>query len=482
MKRICLYLCILAFALTGPAHAQQAFQGAVWGAYAVRADGSVLLDTRSGNLMVPASNVKIITAGTALETLGKDFRWDTNLAYSGTIEDGVLKGDIYIIGGGDPTLAAGGNAEAVFALWKEMIQAKGISSIEGNIIGDPRYYDGAPEATSWQYEDIGFYYGKGPEALNYYKNSQDLNVAAGKEVGDPVQITVTGPQLPWMRYYHNSSTAATGSGDKLYFYNSDLAPVGAMRGTLGLDVKSKNEQVSNHFPAYTCAYFFYNYLQQNQISVSGCYADITPDEYIRTDLDSPTQTEAAQWSEMKNIGSSYSVQLSQIIQEMLHTSDNFYAEATLQALGLAVRGHTDFASGIGAIEDFTKEMGLDSKGMRLKDGSGLSRANYVSPAFLVSFLQMMMDTPSYDTLLEALPQPGYGTLASYLSGATQDLKKRVRMKTGSMDGVRCLSGYILPVDGKKENTIIFSIMVNNSTATSRSLINELDRMIQNLAR
>ena len=482
MKRICLYLWLTAIVFAGSAHAQQAFKGAVWGAYAVRADGQVLMDENSQNLMVPASNVKIITAGTALETLGKNFRWDTNLAYTGTIEDGVLKGDVYIIGGGDPTLAAGGNADAVFAQWREMMLAKGISSVDGNIIGDPRYYDGEPEATSWQYEDIGFYYGKGPEALNYYKNSQDLSASAGKEVGDPVQIRVTGPQLPWMRYHHTSTTAATGTGDKLYFYNSDIAPVGSMRGTLGLDVKNKNEQVSNRFPAYTCAYFFHRYLQQNLISITGCYADISPDGYIRTDLDTPGTQKAAEWNQMKNIGSSYSVQMSQVIQEMLHTSDNFYAEATLQALGLNVRGHTDFASGIGAIEDYLKEMGLDTKGMRLKDGSGLSRANYVSPAFLVSFLRMMSDTPSYETLLECLPQPGYGTLASYLTGAPQDFKKRVRMKTGSMDGIRCLSGYILPAAGKKENTTIFSIMVNNSTATSRDLISELDRIVSGLDR
>ena len=184
---------------------------------------------------------------------------------------------------------------------------------------------------------------------------------------------------------------------------------------------------------------------------------------------------------MKNIGSSYSIPLSQVIIEMLHTSDNFYAEATLQATALAVRGHTDFASGTGAIEEFVENLGLDTGGMRPKDGSGLSRANYVSPAFFVSFLGKMMETPSYDVLLEALPQPGYGTLASYMSGAPQSVKARVRMKTGSMDGVRCLSGYILPADGKKENTIIFSIMVNNSTAASRSIIAELDRMILRLA-
>ena len=482
MKRIRYYLCLCALALAGSIQAQEAFSNAIWGAYAVRADGTVLQDVRGSNLMVPASNVKIITAGTALETLGKDFRWDTNLAYCGTIEDGVLRGDIYIIGGGDPTLAAGGNADAVFEEWKLMLQAKGINAVEGNIIGDPRYYDGLPEATSWQSEDIGFYYGKGPEALNYFKNSQNLNASAGKAEGDPVQITVTDPQLPWMRFYHSSTTAAAGSGDKLYFYNSDLAPVGAMRGTLGLDVKNKNEQVSNRFPAYTCAYFFHQYLQQNQLPVSGGYADISPDGFVRTDLDAPGTQKAAEWSDMKNIGSSYSVQLSQVIEEMLRTSDNFYAEATLQAIGLNVRGHTDFASGTGAIEDFVKEMGLDTKGMRLKDGSGLSRANYVSPAFLVSFLKMMMGTSSYETFVETLPRPGYGTLASYMSGAPQDVKARVRMKTGSMDGVRCLSGYILPADDNKENTIIFSIMVNNSTATSRSLISELDRMILNLAR
>ncbi|MCR4864812.1 MAG: D-alanyl-D-alanine carboxypeptidase/D-alanyl-D-alanine-endopeptidase [Bacteroidales bacterium] len=482
MKRFCFYLWLCAAAFAGSARAQEALDGAVWGALAVRADGDTLLDVRSGNLMVPASNVKIITAGTALETLGRTFRWDTNLAYSGTIEDGVLKGDIYIIGGGDPTIAAGGDADAVFAQWREMMLAKGITAVDGNIIGDPRYYDGLPEATSWQYEDIGFYYGKGPEALNWYKNSQDLKVEAGKEVGDPVKISVTGPQLPWMRFSHNSVTAATGTGDKLYYYNSDLAPVGSMRGTLGIDIKSKNEQTSNRFPAYTCAYFFHKYLQQNQVTITGCYADISPDGLIRTDLDTPGTTKAAEWIEMKNIGSSYSIPLSQVIIEMLHTSDNFYAEATLQATALAVRGHTDFASGTGAIEEFVENLGIDTGGMRLKDGSGLSRANYVSPAFFVSFLGKMMETPSYDVLLEALPQPGYGTLASYMSGAPQSVKARVRMKTGSMDGVRCLSGYILPADGKKENTIIFSIMVNNSTAASRSIIAELDRIILNLAR
>ena len=251
MKKICIYLWLCAVAFAGSARAQGALDGAVWGALAVRANGDTLLDVRSGNLMVPASNVKIITAGTALETLGRDFRWDTNLAYSGSLEDGVLKGDIYIIGGGDPTIAAGGDADAVFAQWREMMLAKGITAVDGNIIGDPRYYDGLPEATSWQYEDIGFYYGKGPEALNWYKNSQDLKVEAGKAPGDPVKISVTGPQLPWMRFSHNSVTAASGTGDKLYYYNSDLAPVGSMRGTLGFDIKSKNEQTSNRFPAYT---------------------------------------------------------------------------------------------------------------------------------------------------------------------------------------------------------------------------------------
>lgn len=483
MKRLCCYLCLFALAFAGSARAQSTFDGAVWGAFAVRANGDTLLNVRSSTMMVPASNVKIITAGAALETLGRNFRWDTDLAYTGTIdEDGTLKGDIYIIGGGDPTFAAGGNAEAEFAQWRELLLAKGITAIDGNIIGDPRFYDGAPEATSWQYEDLGFYYGKGPEALNYYKNSQDITVSAGKSVGDPVQISAGSPVLPWMRFSHNSVTAAAGTGDKLYFYNSDMAPVGSMRGTLGMDIKSKNEQVSNRFPAYTCAYFFHKYLQQNLIKVSGCYADITPDGRIRTDLDNPGGDKAAEWSEMKNIGNTYSIPLSQVVVEMLHTSDNFYAEAALQAVGLAVRGHTDYASCVAAVEDYVKEAGLDAKGFRLKDGSGLSRADYASPAFFVSFMEKMMDTPSYEVLLEALPQPGYGTLASYMTGAPQDVKSRVRMKTGSMDGVRCLSGYILPKDDNKENTIIFSIMVNNSTATSRSLINELDRMILNLAR
>ena len=179
----------------------------------------------------------------------------------------------------------------------------------------------------------------------------------------------------------------------------------------------------------------------------------------------------------------HSPELSLIARETNYRSDNFYAESLLRAMGVKATGSAEYDSCLVAENEVLRAMlGKAAGGIVVEDGSGLSRADYVSPAFFVSFLGKMMETPSYDVLLEALPQPGYGTLASYMSGAPQSVKARVRMKTGSMDGVRCLSGYILPADGKKENTIIFSIMVNNSTAASRSIIAELDRIILNLAR
>lgn len=482
MKRLFL-LVITALAGIYGAEAQTALDGASWGALAISANGDTLLNVRSGDRFVPASNTKLITAGAGLIALGKDFRWDTNLAYSGSIEDGVLNGDIYIIGGGDPTTGASGNADAVFAEWKDLILAKGIYKINGNIIGDGRFFDGEAEDTSWEYEDLGFYYGKGPEALNYYKNTQDLIAQAGAEVGSPVLITASTPQLPWMEFRHHSTTGKSGSGDKLYYYNTDLAPLGSMRGTLGIDIKRKMEQTSNRFPVYTCAYFFHKYLQGNGISISGCYADVDPDGNIRTDLSagSGSKQKAAEWEQMKNIGSAYSMQLNQVIKEMMLTSDNFYAEAVFRMIGLNLKGHTDFASSIEAVETIVEDLGLDTGGLRLRDGNGLSRANYISPEFLVSFLQAMKESPAFEDFYSALPQPGLGTLASNLANSSRELRNRVRMKSGSMDGVRCYSGYICPADGDTAKATVFSIMVNNATAPSRDLIKAIDNIILDLA-
>ena len=159
---------------------------------AMNGDGKILADIDADNLLIPASNMKLISTGTALHTLGADYRFRTGIGHDGEITDGVLHGDLYIIGGGDPLLASKDSIaiplEHTFRQWEKLVRDAGIKRIDGRIIGDGRFFEGMPEHPSWLWSDIGTYYGSGTSGLMFYENMQSFKVSAGKEEGAPVNI------------------------------------------------------------------------------------------------------------------------------------------------------------------------------------------------------------------------------------------------------------------------------------------------------
>lgn len=464
-----------------------ALKGAAWGVAAIKAGGDTLLDFNSEKRFVPASNVKVITTGIALRQLGAGYRFRTELAYSGRITDGVLQGNLYILGGGDPTTASKYDCavpvDELFARWKKILEDNGIRSIEGTVIGDGRGWGGRQVCKDWCAEDMGFYYGAEPGALNFYENVQDFTVAPADSVGKSVSVTPFFPDAPWMIFQHSCTTGATGTGDQLTYSASDFAPFGAMRGKYAIDLKSRIEECVNPYPEYTCAYHFHKYLTANGMPISDAFAEISPYGRIRRDMLLYDDGEdAAAREDLYPLGKTESPALSEIVSETLKRSDNFYAEAILKAVGQDMYGHATLDSSLLAERRILSQMGLKpDKRVQLRDGSGLARTNYVSPGFFVEFLKAMYGTAEYTTYLNAFPTPGQGTLAARLAKADPALKKRVHMKSGSMNGVRCYCGYISPADGKRENTVIFSVMVNNSTSSSSSINAVLDRLITLLA-
>ena len=173
-------------------------------------DGVTLAEIDSDNMIMPASNMKLISTGTALHRLGPEHQLITEIAHDGKIEKGVLKGNLYIIGGGDPTTGSKDSIATpqaqLFANWEKIIRDAGIRRVEGYVIGDGRYFDGMPEHPSWQWSDIGTYYGSGPTGLMFYENMQSFRASAGKNVGDPVNIVPSFPEVPWMEFRYNCST------------------------------------------------------------------------------------------------------------------------------------------------------------------------------------------------------------------------------------------------------------------------------------
>ena len=460
------------------AAAREPLAGAVVGVMVQDMDGKVLAERESGRRMVPASNMKLITTGTALHALGPDFRFKTEIGYAGTVdEDGTLHGDVYIVGGGDPTIGVTDSiavsSDALFWRWKNYLKEAGISRIDGRIVGDGRAYEGHLENQSWSYDDTGTYYGAGCNALSFYANAVDYSVSAGAE-GEPVKVIQRYPDTPWMHFGNLTVTGPKGTGNSLYLYTTDLAPYAEMRGTFAVGRNPKTEHFANKYGALTCAYYFWQNLCATGWEITGGYADIDRGGYVRGSDFVP----AYKAGTPDIIGTSYSSVLSKIVRITNVRSDNFYAESIARQMGERASGIAVYDSCSVAVNDVLKGlMGRSAlEGIHLVDGSGLSRLNTLSPQFMTGFLRAMTRSRGFEAFLASLPKPGEGTLSSLLPKLTAEQKERLRLKSGSMDGVLCYSGYVLDEDGAPK--YVFSLMVNGATVSTAVLRNTLGALIE----
>lgn len=460
-------------------------KGAAFGVLAVKKGGATLAVRSSGQRMLPASTLKLITTGAALHRLGPDFRYETKLGYKGTVKDGVLDGDLYLIGGGDPTIASKDSMAMprfyLFSQWKDFLDKAGIKQVKGRVIGDGRYFDGPIEKDKWSYQDIGTAYGTGGDGLSFYENALDIKVSPGASVGTPVHALVSFPNLPWLNLAYHALTAKAGTGDELYLYTSDVYPFAEMRGSFAIDRKAKTEEFSNKFGAYTCAHYFCNYLKSKGIEVTGGPADVRWGR-IRVNLSDLTPGPfAARVDDLTLLGSTASPTLLDIARATNYKSDNFYAETLLRTLGRKFRHSASYDSSYVALNDVFRSLGVDASDVQIQDGSGLARHDYVSPDFFVRFLSAMMESPVFGEYVGTLGRPGGRHYESRLRNEPASVKARIHYKSGSMNGVRCFAGYIEPTTGDKEDTIVFALMANQVLAKTSQVDAILDRIVALLA-
>lgn len=438
-------------------------EGTLLGIMVRDAQGNTVAEYNPDLRLTPASNTKLVTTGCALHAFGPDYRFKTGLGYTGTVKDGTLEGDLYILGGGDPTIGSADSiafkADALFWKWKTLLRAVGIERIHGRIIGDGSRWEGHLEHASWSYDDMGTYYGTGSNGLCFYENTIDYDVAAGPDAGSPVRFVQTYPETPWMETLNYGFTGPEGTGNSLYLYTSDLAPCAQLRGTFAIGRRPKTEHFSNKFGDLTCAYYFWKNLRDTGWEVSGGYARVDrsgriagPDFVLQEPAGEPVE-----------IGFTESARIKDIARETNWRSDNFYAESFLRAMGEAASGNACYDSCLVAISDVLLDLNLSLESIHQADGSGLSRNNYMTARWFTDYLLAMRRSPAFDAFLASLPAPGQGTLS--VVKLTQG--SRVRMKSGSMDGVLCYSGYILDRSGKPQYT--FSLLTNNALAPAKDV-------------
>lgn len=480
-----LAVCTLAFAGYGQGPAQKyierqlktdsLFNNAIIGIMAVNADGEVIAEWNSNLPMLTASTMKTITTGVGLNLLGPDFKFSTKVAYSGEITEGVLNGDIYIIGGGDPTLGSSDKVafsiDSIFGIWCNGLEKAGIRKIRGNIIADDSYFTRELIPETWCWGDIGADYGSGTSGLCFHENTQEFALTPGKSVGDSVKIEIIYPAVPGQKIINDVTTGEAKSGDRSRYYLDNITTTTVYRGSVAADKREVRSVNSNSFPHLSCAWHFGEFLSKEGIEVEGEIKDIKDMKDVNGAQEEAGRTVVAE---------TFSPELIEIINVTNRISNNLYAETILKTIGKVATGVGSYDSARVALCRELEKMGVDRYGFTQADGSGLSRENYVSPRFFCNYYTAMEKSDDFSLFLESLPVPGkYGTLSNVLKGEPDSLKNRIHAKSGSLSSVRCYAGY---VEEKEKNGLIkFAILTNNYAAKTSQMQPKIEGFLKALA-
>lgn len=447
------------------------FVDAVAGIMVMDSKGNTVASWNPDMPLLTASTMKTITTGIALDLYGADHKFTTKIAHSGFIADGVLYGDLYIVGGGDPTLGSKDTVAfpigEVFAQWLSFIKDKGIKRINGHIVADDRIFEDEPMPDSWSWSNMGTNYGSTSSGLSFCENIQYFKFNTGVNIGDAVFFDSVYPEIPQMTYENRLSTAGSRTGDRSSYYVSDLSKIGRFTGFLPAGRDSMIVSVSNKFPALSCAFEFRKYLRSNGI-------------FSSPEIKDAKSFNAAQASELTIIGKSESKELWKIVNVTNRISNNFFAETLLKHIGVKLTGVGSYDSSITAVKRYFKSKGLSLKGFTMADGSGLSRQNYVSARFFCNYFNKMKESNTFAQFFGSLPQPGGpGTLKNVLSYVEEkEEKERLHAKSGSLSSVKCYAGYVV----KGKETYTFAILTNNYSSRTAVMMEGIEGLMEELIR
>ena len=442
------------------------FQNAVVGLMVMDANGREVVSWNPDMPLLTASTMKTITTGVALSTLGTEYRYTTRIAYSGEISKGALYGDLYIIGGGDPTLGSRDSiatpVDKVFAHWTNALKALGIHHINGAIVADDRFFTHEVMPETWAWGNMNASYGAGPSGLSFFENNFRATVLPGLKQGDKVSIRNAYPSFPDIQFDNQLTTGAQRSRNRATMVNSDLTPLIRLTGSVPAGVDSLVISGSNKYPPLSCAWQFNQYLNRNGVGTTQTIRMIDPVGDPKTEA----LTTVVVWN---------SPRLLDIINVTNHISNNFFAETILKTIGRERTGVGAYDSAYVAVNRILGELGISQRGLTMADGSGLSRQNYVSARFFCNYYRRLKETAVFADFLNTLPVPGgEGTLKSVIANAPH--KERLHAKSGTLANVRCYAGYVDTPDG----FYTFAIMVNNYSAPTAVMQVGVERFLTSL--
>jgi len=415
---------------------------------------STLYALNPSKLVMPGSNMKLLTLAAAVDRFGWDYRFETRFAASAPVDSGVLRGDLFIIGGGDPSISERSDERGILRGLAQQIRERGIREIEGRIIGNDDAFDEQELGAGWAWDNLPYGYAAPVSALEYNEGSVDLVVKAGAAPGAPVELQVR-PEGSALEVENRLVTVAESGEGMLTMERLPGSLRLIVRGQIPANAPSFVRTASVDNPTQFFASAFRNALVAEGVQVDRGALDM---DFV---LPTPDLTAA------RTLAVRRSPPLAQLAVSMMKVSQNQYAELLLRALG-----------GRQAARDRLTAMGIDEASYVMADGSGLSRYNYVTDETLVKILRRFQQRPGDAAAFGAtLPIAGRdGTLAGRMVGTPAEGK--VRAKTGTVDNLRAISGYVEDADGE---VLVFSIIANNFALPSAQVVAAADKALIRLA-
>ncbi|MBU2530231.1 MAG: D-alanyl-D-alanine carboxypeptidase/D-alanyl-D-alanine-endopeptidase, partial [Elusimicrobia bacterium] len=437
-----------------------------WGLSVKYADnGKDLISLNENKNLIPASILKIFVTAAALEYLGPDYQFTTKLYYRGKINKGVLYGNICLTGGGDPSLGServmgATSFNNVFAKWTKALKKLGIKRINGPIYIDDNLYEGIPISSSWAWEDIGNYYAAWPSALSIKDNIYKLYFKPGQEKGSRAEVIRTEPYIPGLKFTNFMETGPLGSGDHGYIFNMPKNYRAVLRGTVPLGVKEFSIKGAIPDPALFCGEHFKRYLKARGIKVQGKIVRVSP---------------IKKYTPQKLLTKIASPPLKNIVFTTNKKSFNLYAEMLSRHIAVTKGRNGNLAAGLFTLKDFLSENGIDVSEMKLKDASGLSRLNTVKTKNFTNFLVKLYNKKYFNNFYESLVSPGENGATGHINkfAIGTFFEKNIRIKSGSLSGVRAYCGYFRT---KKNRLVSFTSIMNNYSIKA----SEIDGLHQKL--
>jgi serine-type D-Ala-D-Ala carboxypeptidase/endopeptidase (penicillin-binding protein 4) len=419
----------------------------------------------------PASTTKLFATATAIEVLGSDYAPKTRIYIDGTIQaDSVLSGNLWIRGGGDAALGSryyngDGLEDQFLQKWADTLLKLGIKKITGSVISDASEfgYQGAPDG--WGWSDMGNYYGAGASGLSIYDNMLRYYFKTSTTIGSKTLLTGTFPTIPELNFI-NYITAG-GKGDNSYIFG---APYSLDRFGTGTLEKGANRFVvkgSLPDPELTFAAEFVRVLGTKGIQVLSGYANARKQ---------PSQSPAIRYATKQLLYTHHGKTVGSIAWWTNMKSVNLFAESLLCLVGYGTNGVGTTDNSLDKLDAFWRDK-INTKGLYINDGSGLSRSNAISADHFCQLLKYMTTAKEFQTFYNTLPIAGVsGTLSTVCKN--QPGENRVHAKSGTMNRIKSYAGYVESTSGRR---IAFAIIVTNFSCSNDVTLAKIEKVMNTLS-